>query len=186
MLNRLAEPFAAITCDNTTMQHFVTEYWPETCSRAEFFPATTLPDFPPTAVKVYVFQDDELLLTHIVTRGWDLPGGHIEQNETPEQAVMRELHEETGARIKSLKLIGYLKITNEKINERNKKYPVVSCILVYKGHGLTRDRSHSFQLEASECKFVPFDQLPQVHHGWNEAKSQVVDYAYGYNPLASN
>jgi 8-oxo-dGTP pyrophosphatase MutT (NUDIX family) len=167
------------------MSKFAIEYWLETNSRVEFFPATQQPDYPVTAVKIYVFQDDKLLLTNVVTRGWDLPGGHIEQGETPEQAILRELEEETGASVDNFQLIGYLKITNEKENERNKKYPKESCILVYKGYGLTLDTAHDFQLEASESKLVPIDQLHQVHHDWNEAKAQVVEYAVTYESEVS-
>ena len=29
-------------------------------------------------------------------RGWEIPGGHLEANENPEEALLRELMEETG------------------------------------------------------------------------------------------
>lgn len=151
------------------MPRFATEYWPETHSRVEFSPAIIPPNLAVTAVKVYVFQDNKLLLTNITTRGWDLPGGHIESGETPERAVTRELWEETGATVNHFDLIGYLRITNEQENERNRKYPGVSCILVYKGYGAAIDTRHKFQLEVIESKFVALEDVPRVHHNWNEA-----------------
>lgn len=168
-------------CDNTAMSQFATEYWPETNSRVEFFPATALPELPVTAVKIYVFQDDSLLLTNIRSRGWDLPGGHVELGETPEDAIIRELKEEAGAVVRRHEQIGYLKVTNEKENELNKKYPKESCILVYKGYDVVVDVSHDFKLEATESKFLPIDQLPNIHHNWNEAKAQVIKFALGKN-----
>lgn len=36
---------------------------------------------------------------------WNFPGGHIEQNETPEQACIREVREETGYDVSINRLI---------------------------------------------------------------------------------
>jgi len=159
------------------MPQFTSEYWSDTESRVEFFPTSVPPNLPVTAVKIYVFEGNKLLLTDIKSRGWDLPGGHIEPGESPEEAVIRELKEETGATIGHFDLIGYLKITNEKENERNHKYPKASCILVYKGEDLMLDEGHHFELEASASRLVLVDELPEVHHDWNEHKAQVIAYA---------
>ncbi len=45
----------------------------------------------------YVIRDDCVLLHwHPKVEGWLPPGGHIEANEDPVQAVLREIEEETG------------------------------------------------------------------------------------------
>ena len=43
-----------------------------------------------------------LLVKHHLYDRWVQPGGHIEDNETPEEAAMREVYEETGLKIKLL------------------------------------------------------------------------------------
>lgn len=42
---------------------------------------------------------------------WEVPGGKIEFGETPEQAVERELFEETGYKVKVKELIPYTKVS---------------------------------------------------------------------------
>lgn len=59
-----------------------------------------------------------------------------------------------------------------------------SCITRSIRAEVTSKADHLFQLEASESKFVPTDQLPQVHHDWNEEKAQVVAYAASYAPTS--
>ena len=41
-------------------------------------------------------QGGRVLFVQHPTRGWEIPGGHVEIGETPQAALMRELKEETG------------------------------------------------------------------------------------------
>ena len=43
-----------------------------------------------------------LLIKHKKNGRWTQPGGHMEGNETPEEAALREVYEETGLRVKLL------------------------------------------------------------------------------------
>ncbi len=54
-----------------------------------------------------VLRDDEDRLLAVFVRGrYHLPGGGIDANEDPEAAVVREIKEETGYGVASLKKIG--------------------------------------------------------------------------------
>jgi ADP-ribose pyrophosphatase YjhB (NUDIX family) len=56
-----------------------------------------------------IIQGNEVLMVkQYVQRGdivWNFPGGSIEENETSEQACVREVKEETGDEIRLLKLL---------------------------------------------------------------------------------
>lgn len=45
---------------------------------------------------ILCWQDGKLLLVRKPNAKWNLPGGKLEAKETPEQAAIRELAEETG------------------------------------------------------------------------------------------
>ena len=49
-----------------------------------------------TATTFVVSNSCTLLLWHRKLKGWFPPGGHIETNELPEEAAVREVREETG------------------------------------------------------------------------------------------
>ena len=47
---------------------------------------------------IYAKYNDKIVMCkHEKRETWEIPGGHIEKNETPELAAKRELYEETGA-----------------------------------------------------------------------------------------
>ena len=49
------------------------------------------------AVIVARYHGKWILARHKERTTWEIPGGHVENNETPDQAALRELWEETGA-----------------------------------------------------------------------------------------
>ena len=51
-----------------------------------------------TATAFVVHDDSVALHWHPKVKAWLPPGGHIEENEDPVQAALREVHEETGLR----------------------------------------------------------------------------------------
>jgi ADP-ribose pyrophosphatase YjhB (NUDIX family) len=46
-------------------------------------------------------------------RGWDISGGHVEEGETPEEALIREIQEEAGASFLDAKLLAVVESDNE-------------------------------------------------------------------------
>lgn len=62
-----------------------------------------------TALAV-VFLGDQFLVTNLVSRGWDIPGGHVEAGEHPEETVRREVYEETGAELGPVRLLAYQRL----------------------------------------------------------------------------
>ncbi len=63
-------------------------------------------------VSVFVYDGESkkfLLVKHKKMGTWVQPGGHVELNEDPEEAAIREVYEETGVKIK---LIGERKPRN--------------------------------------------------------------------------
>ncbi|MBP2243041.1 8-oxo-dGTP diphosphatase [Cytobacillus eiseniae] len=68
-------------------------------------------DQRPAHVLVIGKKDGKWLLTKHKIRGLEFPGGKIENGETIEEAARREVFEETGATVSSIRLIGEYEVT---------------------------------------------------------------------------
>lgn len=87
-----------------------------------------LDDQPPpteltTSALGLVFDGSRLLLPKLTQRGWDIPGGHIEAGELPEESFRREVREETGAILSVVCPLGYQKIVIHGPKPAGYKYP---------------------------------------------------------------
>lgn len=71
------------------------------------FVRTTQQKFTVSAAAVITNQKGEVLLLNHVLRphsGWGLPGGFLSAGEQPEEAIRREIMEETGIELNDLKM----------------------------------------------------------------------------------
>ncbi len=87
-----------------------------------------------------VVQHAKLLLTKKQTGPyiglWDLPGGGIEFNETPEVALRRELQEETALAVKQLELLSVLTHCGEYKNDQG-SYLFHHIGIIYRAHSIS-------------------------------------------------
>jgi 8-oxo-dGTP diphosphatase len=76
-----------------------------------------------TSALALAFSGHNILMTNLNARGWDIPGGHIEIGESPEEALHREVMEETGALLSQVRLLGYQRIRLLAPCPPNYRYP---------------------------------------------------------------
>jgi 8-oxo-dGTP diphosphatase len=93
---------------------------------------------PHVGVAVIVVKDGKVLLgkrknSHGAGT-WQFPGGHLEFNESIEACARREVFEETGIKIKNIRLGPY---TNDIFHEEQKHYITLFVIAKYDSGRLT-------------------------------------------------
>ncbi|WP_379965234.1 RNA deprotection pyrophosphohydrolase [Ectobacillus sp. sgz5001026] len=74
--------------------------------------------------------NDKWLLTQHLRRGYEFPGGKVEEGETPEEAAVREVLEETGGIVSHLDYVGQYKVSGkDKVIIKNIYYATISKLV---------------------------------------------------------
>jgi ADP-ribose pyrophosphatase YjhB (NUDIX family) len=118
---------------------------------------------------VILNQDKNILLIKGPKRGWELPGGHLESNEKIIDALIREVHEETGVEIYNVYYRGLFHNVEE--NTINLLF-----IAEYDSGELTTSE------ESLEVKFVSLEEASRLVT-WGNFLKRIESVLYGNSPF---
>ena len=63
---------------------------------------------PILVVAALIFKEDKILITKRKTGEWEFPGGKVEYQEAPKDAIRREITEELGIQLKNVRFFDYV------------------------------------------------------------------------------
>lgn len=135
--------------------------WLQNPSFLELYQTSVLPDIHVTSVFCFIVNDNnEILFIKNIkpNRSWEIPGGHVENGESPIEALHRECLEEGMVSINEPLLFAIHKVTNL---EKNSKYPPRSCQAFYVAK---LKETHPFisNAEIGERKFIDIQKLNEI------------------------
>jgi 8-oxo-dGTP pyrophosphatase MutT (NUDIX family) len=96
---------------------------------------------------------------------WALPKGLIDAGETGEQAALREVEEETGARGRSLGKLGdvrYVYTASWRGGSGERVFKVVSFFLVRYSEGRLGAIREEMRREVAEARWLPLERAPEL------------------------
>ncbi len=145
-----------------------------------FYISTQLPEnaIATTATGLIIWENKLVLVEH-KTRGWEIPGGHIEEGESIHTALIRELKEEAGlVNTETIEMFGYNKIVNpdaEKINKATgKPYPKNA----YNVHYIIETKLKPIGCQDGSCNSVGFFDINSAEVQNSKVKDIII---LGYN-----
>lgn len=128
--------------------------WLPPGARARLFSSTELPASVECSSSCGLITNrlDQLLLVRVVSRGWDIPGGHTDPDEFPVQTMVRETAEEAGVEVSDPETIGYLTI--------EKPHEPPAFIAFYSGEAHGEPQPHpEYVQEVDQAQWVDASQV---------------------------
>ena len=135
--------------------------------RLEFFPAPRKAPLRAFAALVFPWVEDRVVICDIAGRGWCIPSGRVEPNESSMEAVRREAAEEAGVEFCAVHYIGCYRITEKsEVRWADCFTARVKCLAEI-----------SMPEESRGRRIVSLDELPPIYHLWNELTERVFVHA---------
>ncbi len=124
-------------------------------------------DFTVAPVMIHPDKDKVLLVLHPRYKKWLCLGGHIELNENPDQALLREIKEECGLEVDVLSEKPDLKSSNSEILWRPRFIDIHDANAPHRHIGLTyfclaKSADYVLSDEHEEMKWFTIDELDEL------------------------
>ncbi|MCL1852782.1 MAG: NUDIX domain-containing protein [Peptococcaceae bacterium] len=103
---------------------------------------------------VFNGKNEILMINHKKQRVWLPPGGHIEENELPDEAVLREIFEETGVRAALMPFGHDLSVAQENCRELARPFTILL-------EDIEKDGCHNHIDLVYLCRALNEDLTPQ-------------------------
>ncbi len=107
----------------------------------------------------FVFEGENVLMAHILPRGWDIPGGMIERWEAPESAAIREIWEETTVKVEVIEQIGIQELEVFCPRPPGYRFPYPISVQVYYLCRVIELAPFEINMESYERKFFTPDEV---------------------------
>ncbi|MGE6486799.1 NUDIX domain-containing protein [Paenisporosarcina sp. NPDC076898] len=133
-----------------------------------------------TSVHAICFHQEKLLLVDIKNRGWNFPGGHIEQNESPLECVKREVMEEACVE-GDCTYLGYVEVNHSENPSwnSNSPYPLIGYQVMYR-MDITRILPFDAIFESAQRIFIQPFEVPLHCEDWHEVYADILSRALSY------